>query len=129
MEKGLAHERAYLDWLEAEGRSVHRVRCDAETKESFAQWSARVGGVLAEGHDVLYQMPLVHDGIRGVADFLVRVDDGRRTRRFSYEPVDAKLARAEAKPGHVLQLCFYADALEALQGAATGRCTSSSAPA
>ncbi len=34
-----------------------------------------------------------------------------------YEPVDAKLARVEAKPGHVLQLCFYADAIEAATGA------------
>ena len=35
---------------------------------------------------------------------------------MSYEPVDAKLARVEAKPGHVLQLCFYADAIEAVTG-------------
>ena len=34
----------------------------------------------------------------------------------SYEPYDSKLARKQAKPGHVLQLCFYADALEALEG-------------
>ena len=35
-----------------------------------------------------------------------------------YEPYDAKLARLAAKPGHVLQLCFYADAIEALTGSA-----------
>ena len=35
-----------------------------------------------------------------------------RSASFRYEPVDAKLARAEAKPGHVLQLCFYAEALD-----------------
>ena len=39
-------------------------------------------------------------------------DEGNAT----YEPVDAKLARQEAKPGHVLQLCFYADAIEASTG-------------
>ncbi len=60
-------------------------------------------------------MPFLHDGVRGVADFLVRVEDSGAG--FSrYEPVDAKLARSEAKPGHVLQLCFYADAIEALDG-------------
>ena len=71
----------------------------------------RVGAVLAEGDDVIYQMPFVHNGIRGVADFLLKVElpDGT----FTYEPLDAKLARKEAKPGHVLQLCFYADAIEA----------------
>ena len=39
------------------------------------------------------------------------------TASATYEPVDAKLTRVEGKPGHVLQLCFYADALEALTGA------------
>jgi uncharacterized protein len=58
----------------------------------------------------------VHQGVRGIADFVVRrVDDQGVTR---WEPIDAKLARAEAKPGHVLQLCFYADALEVLTGTA-----------
>ena len=57
----------------------------------------------------------MHDGIRGIADFLLRVvaPDGS----VSVEPVDAKLARQEAKPGHVLQLSFYAEAIEAATGA------------
>lgn len=65
---------------------------------------------------MLYQLPLVHKGIRGVADFLERVtaEDGGIT----YEPVDAKLARSAAKPGHVLQLCFYAEAITARTGRA-----------
>ena len=92
---------------------MHRVPERAQG-ESFAAWAGRVGGALSGEHDVLYQMPLVHDGIRGVADFLERVvdDDGRVT----YEPVDAKLARSSAKPGHVLQLCFYAEAIAAQTG-------------
>ena len=36
---------------------------------------------------------------------------------MSYEPVDAKLARSEAKVGHVLQLCFYAEAIAATAAA------------
>ncbi len=60
-------------------------------------------------------MPFAHDGVRGVADFVLRVID-EETGQVSYEPVDAKLARSEAKPGHVLQLCFYAEAIEALTG-------------
>ena len=35
----------------------------------------------------------------------------------AWEPVDAKLARSEGKPGHLLQLCFYAEAVESLVGA------------
>ena len=57
--------------------------------------------------------------MRGIADFLVRVDDPTPG-ACAYEPVDAKLARTEAKPGHVLQLCFYADALAAATGAVPG---------
>ena len=72
---------------------------------------------MALGYDVIYQMPFVHEGIRGVADFIVRVVD-EVTGAVRYEPVDAKLARAAAKPGHVLQLCFYADAIEAAIGVA-----------
>lgn len=115
MDKGLTHERAYLEALKREGADVFEVASRARG-ETFAQWTERVAGVLAEGHDVVYQYPFVHDGLRGVADFLIRVDEPSSLGEFSYEPVDAKLARAEAKPGHVLQLCFYADALDSLQG-------------
>jgi predicted RecB family nuclease len=60
-------------------------------------------------------MPFVHEGIRGIADFLRRVDDADGD-GFTWEPIDAKLARNAAKPGHVLQLCFYAEAIEATTG-------------
>ena len=113
MDKGIDHELQVLARYEAAGRTVHRVPERAKS-ESFAAWAGRVGGALSGEHDVLYQLPLVQDGIRGVADFLERVvdDDGRVT----YEPVDAKLARSSAKPGHVLQLCFYAEAIAAQTG-------------
>jgi predicted RecB family nuclease len=115
MEKGLAHEKACLAEYRARGRTV----CEVPGKnrgERFSDWVARVGNPMADGYDVIYQMPFVHDGVRGVADFLVRITGEDGIAR--YEPVDAKLARTEAKPGHILQLCFYADAIEALTGVA-----------
>lgn len=114
MAKGQAHEDAVLARYEADGKSIFRVP-EQERGESFEAWVARVGNPMDDGWDVIYQMPLIHDGVRGVADFLLRVD-ATADRAAHYEAVDAKLARAEAKPGHVLQLCFYADALEALTG-------------
>jgi uncharacterized protein len=75
----------------------------------------RVGDPFAEAPDVVYQMPFVHGGMRGIADFMVRAVDPD-SGAVSYEPVDAKLTRSAAKPGHVLQLCFYAEAIEALTG-------------
>ncbi len=114
MDKGLEHEQACLDHYRSQGKSVYEVP-GKNPGETFAAWVARVGNPMADGHDVLYQMPFVHQGVRGVADFIERVIDDS-TGVVRYEPLDAKLARIEAKPGHVLQLCFYADAIEALTG-------------
>lgn len=113
LRKGLDHEQAVLARYRADGREVFEVP-DREQGERFADWVARVGDVLGEGHDVVFQMPFVHNGIRGIADFLERVVD--HSGAVTYEPVDAKLARHAAKPGHVLQLCFYAEAIAAQLG-------------
>jgi uncharacterized protein len=113
LDKGLEHERDCLADYTKRGLSVYVVP-NREKGESFAAWVERIGDPFTDGHDVIYQMPFVHNGIRGIADFLERVIDDEGT--VSYEPVDAKLARKEAKPGHVLQLCFYADAIQARTG-------------
>ncbi|MEP6299426.1 MAG: TM0106 family RecB-like putative nuclease, partial [Ilumatobacter sp.] len=135
LEKGEAHEREVLARYRAEGKRVFevpaRITPDNPTPpdaggltsrdfpggwEPFDAWVARVGNPMATGEwDVVYQLPLIHDGVRGVADFLLRVD-GSPDDAPVYEAVDAKLTRSEAKPGHVLQLCFYADAVRALTG-------------
>ncbi|MGB6059824.1 MAG: TM0106 family RecB-like putative nuclease [Microthrixaceae bacterium] len=114
VDKGLEHEGACLQHYRDQGLDVFEVP-PRQDRESFAKWVQRVGNPLADGHDVIYQMPFVHDGIRGVADFLERIDESDGD-GFRYEPVDSKLARSEAKVGHVLQLCFYAEAIAALTG-------------
>ncbi len=114
-DKGLVHENECNIAYESQGRAITRIdERDVANRESFASWVKRVANPFDGTADVVYQMPFVHQGIRGIADFVVRTttEDGT----VSYEPVDAKLARKEAKPGHLLQLCFYADALEALTG-------------
>ena len=118
-DKGSQHEAECLAHYRAEGRSIYEVP-PRDLGERFDQWVARVGTPWDDGYDVIYQMPFVHDGMRGIADFLVKVDDPSEG-ASAYEPLDAKLARTEAKPGHVLQLCFYADALRATTGAAPER--------
>ena len=114
LQKGLGHERAVLEQYRLDGRDVFEVPDWDRGTESYNQWMDRVGDVLGAGHDVVFQMPFVHDGVRGIADFLERVVDVDGN--VTYEPVDAKLARKEAKPGHVLQLCFYAEAIAAQTG-------------
>lgn len=113
MDKGIEHETAVLALYEANGLRVLRID-DKAKGESFTAWAQRSLPALDSDADVIFQMPFVHDGIRGVADFLERqVDDDGTVR---WEPVDAKLARKDAKPGHVLQLCFYAEAIGAVTG-------------
>lgn len=117
-EKGLVHEQQCLDEYRRRGKTVFEVPPRREG-EAFTAWGKRIGNPLASDYDVIYQMPFVHDGIRGIADFVERVTtpDGHT----SYEPVDAKLTRTEAKPGHVLQLCFYAEAISHVTGVAPER--------
>ncbi len=117
IDKGNQHESSCLEDYEALGKSIYEVP-GRNANEAFEQWVRRVSGSLTEGFDVIYQMPFVNDGMRGIADFLVRVDEPGYA---GYEPVDAKLTRAQAKPGHVLQLCFYAEAISALTGMAPRR--------
>lgn len=113
-EKGLDHERGCLAEYRGQQTSVFEVP-DRNRGEPFDDWVRRIGNPTSGRDGVIYQLPLAHDGVRGIADFVELVDDelGRR-----WEPVDAKLTRAEAKPAHLLQLCFYAEALEALTGVA-----------
>ncbi len=112
--KGLAHERSVLADYRRRGLRVLEV--EKGSREEFERLVERVGDPLGGEWDVVYQMPLENDGVRGVADFVERVADPVEG-YGAYEPVDAKLTRSEAKAGHVLQLCFYAEALTRLTGA------------
>jgi uncharacterized protein len=114
VDKGREHEVECLAEYRRQGLSVFEVP-ERRKGEPFAAWVDRIGDPLSSGSDVIYQMPLIHAGVRGIADFLVRVEQPEPG-FCAYEPVDAKLARSEGKPGHVLQLCFYSEALQAAMG-------------
>lgn len=116
IEKGNEHESNCLEDFEAMGKTIYEVP-GRNAEESFHDWVARVGNPMEKDFDVIYQMPFIHDGIRGIADFLVRVEEPEDGFAH-FEPVDAKLTRTAAKPGHVLQLCFYAEAMSDLLGVA-----------
>jgi predicted RecB family nuclease len=110
MAKGNEHEAALLARLEASGLSVARMLTYDD--EGFDEEQARRAteeAIQGAEADVIYQAYLTDGTWRGFADFLVRLPDG------TYEPVDTKLARS-AKPLHVMQLCFYAEQLERVQG-------------
>ena len=112
--KGNEHEAAYLAQLESEGRSIVRIPTFDDEGFDFDE-AVRLTeeAIRAASAAVIYQPALVsEDGVwRGFADFLELQPHG------GYEPVDTKLART-AKPAHVLQLLFYAEQVERIQGSA-----------
>ena len=95
------------DW--EEGKAGGWARCAAETLE-----------FMRAGVDIVYQACVFDGQWLGRPDFLIRVECPTSLRRWSYEVVDAKLARS-AKVGAVLQICFYSEMLEAVQGMAPER--------
>jgi uncharacterized protein len=111
--KGEQHEAAYLAELRTNGREVVDVR--AADPWDFDTAARKTEQAMRDGADVIYQATFVHDGWRGRADFLERVDRETNLGAWGYEPLDTKLARAE-KPTYVLQLCFYAEGIARVQG-------------
>ena len=106
--KGEAHEAAYLERLRSEGREVREIEVERDA-DGFEAAAEATRQAIAEGVDVIYQGAFVDGRWRGLADFLERTEDG------SYEALDTKLAQ-RAKPHHILQLCFYSEALGKVQG-------------
>ncbi len=109
-ERGLAHERAYLAWLRAQGLEVLDL-VDAPEGER----EARTLQALSAGVPAVAQGVLAGEGWRGYADVLVRVRVPSALGTWSYEVHDTKLAR-ETRGGTVLQLAVYSDLLGQVQG-------------
>jgi predicted RecB family nuclease len=111
-ERGLEHERAYLAWLEREGRTITRLDAVGEPGGALERTIA----AMRAGADVIAQATLAAGRWLGRADVLLRVERPSQFGTWSYEALDTKLAR-ETKAGAVLQLCLYSDLLNEIQGA------------
>ncbi|HET7201778.1 MAG TPA: TM0106 family RecB-like putative nuclease [Steroidobacteraceae bacterium] len=107
-ERGLAHERAYLDWLRSSGLRVAGAEAALTVEATLSAMRA--------GVDAIYQGRLEYGAWSGRADFLLKVAAPSALGAWSYEACDTKLAR-ETKAGTILQLCVYSSLLERLQGA------------
>src|SRR5437867_502489 len=110
--KGEEHEAAYLAELRARGRQVVDV-IGADRWDFDSSARATIEAMRA-GVEIIYQATFVLGDWRGRADFLERVEQPTALGAWGYEALDAKLARAE-KPTYVLQLCFYTEAIAAIQ--------------
>ena len=111
-ERGLAHERAYLDHLGGKGLSIVDLSNEKDERSAASTFDA-----MRRGDPVIVQAVLDDGAWRGRADVLLRVDNTRICRfgNWSYEPVDCKLAR-ETKAETILQLCLYCELITSLQG-------------
>jgi len=107
IERGRAHEAAYIDFLVSDGLTVVHLH---------GQPLAATLKAMSEGTDVIVQGRLEEDQWMGLADILRKVDGKSRFGNWSYEVQDTKLAQ-NTKAGTILQLCLYSDLLTALQGA------------
>jgi uncharacterized protein len=110
-ERGIAHEKAYLETLRGEGLSISEGGEEELTTDSIG----RTEKAMADGVDIVFQAALSDDTWSGRADFLRKVDTPSDLGAWSYEPIDTKLAQ-DTKAGTILQLCVYAYLLGKRQG-------------
>src|SRR5439155_4714165 len=111
--KGELHERAYLERLRAEGRQIIEITLGEPW--DFEAAARQTAETMRAGAEIISQATFVDGRWRGRADFLLKIERATGLGAWGYEPLDAKLARAE-KPTYVLQLCFYSAGVAAIQG-------------
>ena len=118
-QRGLEHEQRLLDQLAADGRTVETIIPPGTpfSHRDPVAVAARTRDAMRRGADVIYQGRLEDAGGRwsGYPDFLLRVDLPSALGGWSYEVLDAKLAR-RAKGEALLQLLLYSDLLAQAQG-------------
>jgi len=109
-ERGLAHERAYIEHLQSSGSQI--VEIDGVGFDDISH--AATVDAMRSGAEIIYQGVLGDGRWGGRPDILRRVDRPSEFGDWSYEVVDTKLAR-ETKIGTMLQLCLYSDLLTDIQ--------------
>ncbi len=105
-QKGLEHERAYIEHLKSQGSDV----CELDGHSASATKDSMI-----KGFDIITQARFEKDGWVGIADILRKVPGKSKLGDWYYEVEDTKLAR-ETKAGTVLQLCLYSELLGEIQG-------------
>jgi len=106
--QGNLHEARHLGRIKESGSDVCEI-------EQFSPTSkAETEAAIKNEVEVIFQARLAKGDFSGMADFVVLGEpDSDGVRR--YEVHDTKLA-SKAKPYHIIQLCCYAEMLEAITG-------------
>lgn len=110
-QRGLDHEKRYVESLTASGRTVTDLRqYEADRDEHIA----RTLDEMRKGADVIVQGALCDDQWFGKPDVLRRISAPSALGEWSYEVVDTKLSK-ETKAGTILQLGLYSEMLGKIQ--------------
>jgi predicted RecB family nuclease len=109
-ERGITHEQTHLAKLHAAGQCVCEIPVKG-TPQARAEATLRA---MQEGVDIIYQAFLVLPPFAGIADFLVKTPGRSALGEWHYVVWDTKLSTT-VKPAYLLQMCCYAEMLEALQ--------------
>ena len=110
-ERGLEHEQNYVEYLRDLGRSIVDLREIEADEHAIAETRA----AMERGADVIVQATMRAGRWFGRADVLCRVEKPSKLGDWSYEIYDCKLAQ-QTKAETILQLCLYAELLQAVQG-------------
>lgn len=113
--KGDRHELDYLEGLKSSGLEVAEMEMPESSTAGLRQAARETASTMRSGPDVIFQGNFFENGMRGHTDFLFRVDRPSELGDWSYEVADTKLAK-NPKPYFLIQLCFYSELLEAVQG-------------
>jgi predicted RecB family nuclease len=110
-ERGLNHERAYVEHLVQRGKRV--IEIAKSSPNAFDETIVAMRG----GVDAVVQARLQNVSWAGWSDVLVRVDGESHLGGWRYEPVETKLAR-ETRGATLIQLCLHGELLSEIQGCA-----------
>lgn len=110
-ERGLAHERNYLEHLEDIGHHMTQIEGVGVNAEAV---SATVEA-MRNGAEIIVQAALTCGRWAGRIDVLLCVQKPSNLGEWSYEAVDTKLSR-ETKSGTILQLSLYSELISGVQG-------------
>ena len=113
-QKGMDHERAYLQRLSDAGSTVTTIRARYDVAGRIEAEQQTLAAMRA-GVDVVYQATFYDGQWGGQADFLLRTNRPSDLGDWSYDIADTKLARRLKVPA-LLQMATYAQRLTVLQG-------------
>jgi uncharacterized protein len=115
--RGARHEQGYVDHLRSSGFGETVIDGVGVEKQAVAETRQ----AMEDGVEIIVQGAFRSDIWVGRTDVLRRIDTPSKLGPWSYEVIDAKLAR-ETKGGTVLQLCLYAELVTGVQGAPPENC-------